>query len=83
MAKETWKTKARNSKYMTHELLRAIEAAHDKLAKYYNKTGGDTSAFYNLGARSKHKSYLFLNYWRASIRRASRFLRPKPDVNRI
>ena len=39
---------------MTHELLRAIEAAHDKLAKYYNKTGGDTSAFYNLGARSKH-----------------------------
>ena len=54
MAKETWKTKARNSKYITHELLRAIEAAHDKLAKYYNKTGGDTSAFYNLGARSKH-----------------------------
>jgi hypothetical protein len=35
---------------MTHELLRAIEAAHDKLAKYYNKTEGDTSAFYNLSA---------------------------------
>ena len=35
---------------MTHELLRAIEAAHDKLAKYYYKTEGDTGTFYNLGA---------------------------------
>ena len=35
---------------MTHELLRAIEAAHDKLAKYYNKTEGDPGTFCNLGA---------------------------------
>ena len=33
---------------MTHELLWAIEAAHDKLAKYYNETEGDTSAFITL-----------------------------------
>jgi hypothetical protein len=48
-AKETWKTKARNSKY-ADELLRAIEAAHNKLAEYYGKTDGDSGTFYNLGA---------------------------------
>jgi hypothetical protein len=47
-AKETWKAKARNSKY-ADELLRGIEAAHDKLAEYYGKTEGDTGTFYNLG----------------------------------
>ena len=49
VAKETWKTKARNSKY-ADELLRAIEAAHNKLAEYYGKTDGDSGTFYNLGA---------------------------------
>ena len=48
-AKETWKTKARNSKY-ADELLRAIEAAHNKLAEYYGKTDGDSGTFYNLDA---------------------------------
>jgi hypothetical protein len=39
---------------MTHELLRAIEAAHDKLAyKYYGKTEG-TGTFYNIGATLNH-----------------------------
>jgi len=49
VAKETWKTKARNSKY-ADELLRAIEAAHNKLAEYYGKTDGDSGTFYNLAA---------------------------------
>jgi len=48
MAKETWKTKARNSKYAYDSW--ATSANDDKLAKYYNKTEGDTGIFYNLGA---------------------------------
>jgi hypothetical protein len=44
-AKEASKTEARN------ELLRAIEAAHDKLIMCYSKKiEGDTGTFYSLGA---------------------------------
>jgi hypothetical protein len=71
---DIWRARAHRSKH-AEELVRAIDAAREKLAEYYGKTDGVTGTFYNLATILNPSTKLSLYEVGITVRLQSLFMR--------